>query len=192
MIEEELQKQNLSLDLDEFNKLKEEHQKQSQTLSAGIFKSGLADHSEIITKYHTATHLLHASLRKILGDHVVQSGSNITSERLRFDFTHPDKVTPQQLQQVEALVNDQIRAALPVTHQTIPFADAKNQGALFLAGHTYPDMVTVYIVGSDADFYSKEICTGPHVDNTSQLSQFKILKEESAGSGKRRLYATLK
>jgi alanyl-tRNA synthetase len=175
-----------------FQKSQQDHIDQSRNLSAGKFKSGLADHSTVIVKYHTAAHLMHASLRRVLGDHVHQAGSNITADRIRFDFTHPDKLTPQQIQQVEALVNDQIQAALPVTHQTIPFADAKNQGALFLAGHTYPDMVTVYTVGSDADFYSKEICTGPHVDNTSQLSQFKILKEESAGSGKRRLYATLK
>ena len=191
MIEEELQKQNLSLDLDEFNKLKEEHQKQSQTLSAGIFKSGLADHSEIITKYHTATHLLHASLRKILGDHVVQSGSNITSERLRFDFTHPDKVSSSELLKIEEMVNTQIKKALPVTVKSEKFSEAKKNGALAFFGTKYPEVVTVYTIGSGNDIFSQEVCTGPHVKNTSILGKFKIQKEESAGSGKRRIYAIL-
>ncbi len=191
LIQEELQKHNLSLDLDEFNRLKAEHQKQSQTLSAGTFKSGLADHSAVIIKYHTAAHLMHASLRRVLGDHVHQAGSNITADRIRFDFTHPNKITPDQIQQIESLVNDQIKAALPVTHQIISFDDAKSQGALFLAGHSYPEMVTVYIIGSPHNFYSKEICTGPHVENTRVLGNFKITREESAGSGKRRIYAIL-
>ena len=108
LIEEELKKNDLSLDIDEFNKSKEEHIKQSRTLSAGKFKSGLADNSEIITKYHTATHLLHASLRKVLGNHVSQSGSNITQKRLRFDFSHGQKLTDNELKQVSDLINEQI------------------------------------------------------------------------------------
>lgn len=191
MIEEELQKQNLNLDLDEFNRLKLEHIKQSQTLSAGVFKSGLADHSEIITKYHTATHLLHASLRKILGNHVVQAGSNITSERLRFDFTHPDKISSSQLLEIEEMVNTQIKKALPVTVKSEKFSEAQKNGALAFFGAKYPEIVTVYTVGSGKDLFSKEVCTGPHIKNTSVLGKFKIQKEESAGSGKRRIYAIL-
>ena len=188
MIEEELTKNNLTLDLDEYNRLKAEHIKQSQTLSAGKFKSGLADHSEIITKYHTATHLVHAALRKVLGEHVQQSGSNITSERLRFDFSHPEKVTETQLKEVEKIVNEQINATLPVTVESMKFVEAQKSGALAFFGTKYPEIVTVYTVGN----FSKEVCTGPHVDNTNKLGVFSILKEESAGSGKRRIYAILK
>ncbi|MDD3998636.1 MAG: alanine--tRNA ligase [Candidatus Shapirobacteria bacterium] len=192
MIEEELKKNNLSLDLAEFNRLKDEHQKQSQTLSAGKFKSGLADHSEIITKYHTATHLLHATLRKVLGDHVEQSGSNITVERLRFDFSHPERVSEDQLREIEKIINQQIKLKLPVTFQSMKFVDAQKSGALAFFGAKYPEIVTVYTVGNPKNFFSREVCTGPHVDNTGKLGIFEIQKEESAGSGKRRIYAILK
>ncbi len=191
LIQEELQKHKLTLDLEEFNCLKAEHQKQSQTLSAGIFKSGLADHSEIITKYHTATHLLHASLRKILGPEVHQSGSNITSERLRFDFTYPQKLTPTQLQDIEDLVNQQIKNSLPISHISESFQTAQASGALAFFGTKYPDIVTVYTVGDTNNPFSQEVCTGPHVENTHVLGHFKITREESAGSGKRRIYAIL-
>jgi alanyl-tRNA synthetase len=192
MIEEELKKNNLSLDINEFNRLKDEHQKQSQTLSAGKFKSGLADNSEIITKYHTTTHLMHAALRKVLGDHVEQGGSNITSERLRFDFSYSKKVTETELKAVEKIVNDQIKLELPVSVESMKFIDAKNCGALAFFGAKYPEIVTVYTVGDPQNYFSKEVCTGPHVENTGKLGIFKILKEESAGSGKRRIYAILK
>jgi len=192
MIEEELKKNNLTLDIDEYNRLKDEHIKQSQTLSAGKFKSGLADNSEIITKYHTATHLMHAALRKVLGDHVEQGGSNITSERLRFDFSHSEKVTEDQLKEVEKIVNEQIKASLPVTVESMKFSDAKNCGALAFFGAKYPEIVTVYTVGDQKSYFSKEVCTGPHVDNIGKLGTFEIQKEESAGSGKRRIYAILK
>ena len=188
MIEEELQKNNLTLNKEEFEEAKLAHQKQSQTLSAGKFKSGLANNSEIITKYHTATHLLHSALRKILGDHVQQSGSNITSERLRFDFSHGDKVTDDQLKQVQDLVNQQIKLDLPVVIETMPFVEAQTQNALAFFGNKYPEIVTVYTIGD----FSKEVCTGPHVSNLSELGNFEIIKEESAGSGKRRIYAFLK
>lgn len=188
MIEEELQKNNLTLNKEEFNQAKEAHQKQSQTLSAGKFKSGLANNSEIITKYHTATHLLHASLRKILGDHVQQSGSNITADRLRFDFSHNEKLTDDQLKQVIDMVNQQIKLDLPVTVETMPFVEAQKQNALAFFGTKYPEIVTVYTI----DDFSKEVCTGPHVNHLSELGNFEITKEESAGSGKRRIYAVLK
>ncbi len=192
MIAEELKKNNLSLDLAEFNRLKDEHQKQSQTLSAGKFKSGLADHSEIITKYHTATHLLHAALRQVLGKHVEQSGSNITAERLRFDFFHLEKVSDLELKEIEKLINEQINLKLPVTVESMKFTDVKKSGALAFFGAKYPEIVTVYIIGDPKKYFSKEVCTGPHVDNTGKLGIFEIQKEESAGSGKRRIYAILK
>jgi len=192
MIEEELKKNSLTLDHDEFNRLKEEHQKQSQTLSAGKFKSGLADHSEIITKYHTTTHLLHAALRQVLGEHVQQGGSNITSERLRFDFSHPQKVTEEQLKEIAKIVNKQISLKLPVTVESMKFTDAQKSGALAFFGAKYPEIVSVYTIGDSKNYFSQEVCTGPHVQNTQVLGEFRILKEESAGSGKRRIYAILK
>ncbi|MFA7301351.1 MAG: alanine--tRNA ligase [Candidatus Shapirobacteria bacterium] len=187
MIEEELKKNNLTLDREEFDKYKSEHVKLSQTLSAGKFKSGLADHSEIITKYHTATHLMHQSLRKVLGEHVQQSGSNITADRLRFDFTHTDKLTDDQIKQVEELVNQQINNKMDVTVTSMPFSEAQKSGALAFFGNKYPEIVTVYQVGD----FSREVCTGPHVKNTGELGKFTIQKQESAGGGKRRIYAIL-
>ena len=150
------------------NKAKKTIKRQSQTLSAGKFKSGLADNSEIITKYHTTTHLLHTALRKILGDHVQQSGSNITSERLRFDFSHSEKLTDDQLKEVQDLVNQQIKLDLPVIVETMPFIDAQKQGALAFFGNKYPEIVTVYTNGD----FSKEVCTGPHVTHLSELRKF--------------------
>ncbi|MDD2225069.1 MAG: alanine--tRNA ligase [Candidatus Shapirobacteria bacterium] len=192
MVEEELQKNNLTLNKEEFEEAKLAHQKQSQTLSAGKFKSGLANNSEIITKYHTATHLLHSALRKILGDNVQQSGSNITSERLRFDFSHSEKLTDDQLKEVQDLVNQQIKLDLPVVIETMPFVEAQKQNALAFFGNKYPETVTVYTIGSAENYFSKEVCTGPHVTRLSELGNFEIIKEESAGSGKRRIYAILK
>lgn len=192
MIKEELEKNNLTLDIDEFNKSKEEHSKLSQTLSAGKFKSGLADNSEIITKYHTATHLLHSALRKILGESIHQSGSNITAERLRFDFNYDQKLTDEQLKEIEDFVNENIKKSLFVTCETMKFADAQKQGALAFFGSKYPESVSVYTIGDIKDFVSKEVCTGPHIKNTIELGIFEITKEESAGAGKRRIYAILK
>jgi len=192
LIKEEINKRNYQLKPDfddQFEKAKQGHVKLSRTLSAGKFKSGLADNSEIITKYHTATHLLHSALRQILGDHVSQVGSNITAERLRFDFTHPDKLTDVQIKQVEKLVNSQISAAIPITCENLPLDKAKKQGALAFFSAKYPKMVSVYTVGQDNKIFSAEICTGPHAQNTADLSPLKITKQESAGSGKRRLYA---
>jgi len=192
MVEEELQKNNLIFNKEEFEEAKLAHQKQSQTLSSGKFKSGLANNSEIITKYHTATHLLHSALRKILGDHIQQSGSNITSERLRFDFSHSEKLTDDQLKQVQDLINQQIKLDLPVVVETIPFVEAQSQNALAFFGNKYPETVTVYTIGSKENYFSKEVCTGPHVAHLSELGNFEIIKEESAGSSKRRIYAILK
>lgn len=192
MIQEELKKNNLSLDIDGFEQCKLDHQKKSQTLSAGKFKSGLADNSEIITKYHTATHLLHTALRQVLGEHVQQSGSNITAERLRFDFSHDQKLTEDQLKKVTDLINQQIKLNLPVFKEIMPFVEAQKQGAIAFFGNKYPEVVSVYTVGDQNNCFSKEVCTGPHVGNTGDLGTFEITKEESAGSGKRRIYAVLK
>ena len=161
-------------------------------MSAGKFKSGLADNSEIITKYHTATHLMHTALRQILGEHVQQSGSNITVERLRFDFSHDEKLTDEQIKKVTQLVNQQIKAKLDISKEIIPFSEAQKQGAIAFFGNKYPEIVSVYTVGPKDNYFSKEVCTGPHVTNTDELGIFEIIKEESAGLGKRRIYAILK
>lgn len=184
LIEEELGEK---INKDEFDQAQKEHQEVSRTLKTGEFKSGLENSSEIITKYHTATHLLHSALRQILGNHVAQSGSNITSERLRFDFTHPEKLTPEEIQKISDLVNQQISQNIPITSENMSFKEAQKSGALAFFGNKYPEIVSVYTCGD----FSKEVCTGPHVDKTGVLGEFKIIKEESAGSGKRRIYAIL-
>ncbi len=192
LIQEELKKNNISFDIEGFERCRLDHIKQSQTLSAGKFKSGLADNSEIITKYHTATHLLHTALRLTLGNHVQQSGSNITSERLRFDFSYDKKLTDGQIKEITDIVNDKIKEKLEVTKETMPFVEAQKQDAIAFFSNKYPEVVSVYTVGNKDYFFSKEVCTGPHVSNTSDLGIFEIIKEESAGSGKRRIYAILK
>jgi len=177
----------LKFNQEEYDEAFKKHQELSKTASAGMFKGGLGEQSEITTKYHTTTHLLHASLRKILGEHVQQKGSNITSERLRFDFSHSEKLTEEQLKQVEDLVNEKIKESLPVTSETMDKQEALSSGALGFFIEKYGDRVTVYTIGD----FSKEICGGPHITNTKELGSFKIIKEESAGAGIRRIYATL-
>jgi len=192
MTEEEIAKQGKTIiNKDEFYTEQKKHQDQSRTASAGMFKGGLADQSEETKKLHTTAHLLLAALRKVLGDHVVQRGSNITAERLRFDFSHPDKMTDEQKQAVEKLVNDAIEAKLPVSVEEISLDDAKNKGAMGVFESKYGEMVKVYAVGKDADRFSYEICGGPHINNTSELGKFKIQKEESSSSGVRRIKAIL-
>ncbi len=185
LIEEEL---GIVIDKDEFDQAGKEHQRKSKTLDRGAFKSGLQDNSEMTTKYHTATHLLQAGLRQLLGNQVHQAGSNITPERLRFDFTYPSKLTSAQISAVENLVNQMIQADLPVASENMTLTKAKKSGALAVFGDKYPAVVSVYTIGN----FSREVCTGPHVKRTSVLGRFKIIKEESAGSSKRRLYAILK
>jgi alanyl-tRNA synthetase len=170
----------------------------SQTAAKGVFKGGLGGQTEIHKKYHTATHLMYQALRQVLGDHVVQHGSNITEERLRFDFSHPEKMTPEQIKQVEDIVNEQITKDLKVSFQEYPTKVAREEmGALGAFGDRYGDTVKVYKMiadGADKPF-SFEICGGPHVDHTAQLAEggkkFKILKEESSSAGIRRLKAVL-
>lgn len=192
MIIEELSKNGQSLNVEEFNQAKLAHQEKSRTLSSGKFKSGLSDQSEVVTKYHTATHLLHASLRKILGKEVRQVGSNITRERLRFDFTYPEKLSRELLESIQKLVNEKINESLPVTCRNLPYRQAIDEGALAFFEGKYPENVSVYTIGEGDNIFSKEVCTGPHVANTKTLGSLEITKEESAGSGKRRIYATLK
>ncbi len=177
-----------------FDKIFEDHRKLSRTASAGMFKGGLADHSEIITKLHTATHLLHTALRKILGEDIKQAGSNITSERLRFDFTYPSKITKEELNKVEVLVNEGIANNLPVKSAIMGKEEAIKTGASALFGQKYPEKVKVYTIGKSdkpGEYFSKELCGGPHVDFTGKLGTFIIKKEEAVGSGKRRIYAVL-
>jgi alanyl-tRNA synthetase len=171
----------------EFADDQQRHKKVSRKGLDKKFKGGLADHSEMSIKYHTATHLLHQALRTILGNHVLQRGSNITPERLRFDFSHPEKMTAEQIKGVEELVNQKIKEGLHVTRSEMTVEEAKQKGALGLFEHKYGEKVSVYAVGG----FSLEICGGPHVYNTGVLGRFRILKEESAGAGIRRIKAIL-
>jgi alanyl-tRNA synthetase len=170
----------------------EEHEAKSRAGAEQKFKGGLGDTSEMSVRYHTATHLLHQALRDVLGGHVQQKGSNITPERLRFDFAHPAKMTDEEKARVEPIVNEKITAALPVTCQVMPKAEAEASGALHFFGDKYGDEVSVYYIGDTlADAYSKEFCGGPHVSNTSELGAFKIQKEEAVAQGVRRIKAVL-
>ncbi len=179
--------QGFSIDLTEFDKLFKEHQEKSRLGSEQKFKGGLAEQNEQTTKYHTATHLLHKALQIVLGEHAKQNGSNITVERLRFDFTHPEKMTPEQLKQVEDIVNEQIKRDLPVTCEEMTLEEAKKSGATGLFENKYGEKVKVYTIGD----FSKEICGGPHVTHTGELGHFKIKKEESSSAGVRRIKAIL-
>ncbi len=181
------QEKGYKIDLTEFDKLFKEHQEKSRLGSEQKFKGGLAEQNEITTAYHTATHLLHQALRNVLGDHVKQSGSNITTERLRFDFSHPERMTPEQIKQVEDIVNEQIKRDLNVVSEEMPLEEAKKSGAIGLFENKYGDTVKVYTIGD----FSKEICGGPHVKHTGELGHFKIKKEESSSAGIRRIKAIL-
>ena len=182
-----LAEKNIKLDQTEFDKIFAVHKEGSRTASAGMFKGGLADQSEITTKYHTATHLLHQALHDILGDEIQQAGSNITSERLRFDYTYSGKPTSDQLKQIETIVNDKIKADLPVVKTIEDKSDAISSGARAFFAEKYPDKVSVYTIGT----YSKELCGGPHVEHTGTIGAITIYKDEALGSGKRRIYAKL-
>lgn len=171
----------------EFNEEMKKHQDISRQGSEQKFKGGLADTSEMSVKYHTATHLLHKALREVLGNHVFQKGSNITPERLRFDFSHGEKMTDEQKKRVEDMVNEKISEELPVTYEDLPLAEAEKKGAVGLFEEKYGDTVRVYKIGD----FSLEFCGGPHVKNTSELGHFKIAKEEACSAGIRRIKAVL-
>ena len=179
------EEKNVPVSLDGYDKAMEKHRTLSRQASEEKFKGGLSDTSDMSVKYHTATHLLHQALRDVLGDGVEQKGSNITPERLRFDFSYGEKMTDEQKKQVEDIVNEKIQAALPVSYQDMPTEEARKLGAIGV--FSYDDIVRVYSVGD----YSKEFCGGPHVDNTSELGTFTIKKEESIASGIRRIKAML-
>ena len=176
-----------SVDIEEFNKLFKEHQEKSRVGAEQKFKGGLASTGEMETKYHTATHLLNAALKKVLGPHVHQKGSNITHERMRFDFSHDSKLTDEEKKKVEDLVIEYIQMAIPVERLEMKKEDAIKMGAEAMFLDKYGDIVTVYKIGD----VSIELCGGPHVKNTSELGKFKIKKEESSSSGVRRIKAIL-
>ena len=179
--------QGFKIDNSEFEKLFKEHQEKSRMGSEQKFKGGLAEQNEKTIAYHTATHLLHKALQIVLGEHATQKGSNITTERLRFDFSHPEKMTKEQLQQVEDIVNEQIKRDLPVTCEEMTLEEARKSGAMGLFENKYGEKVKVYTIGD----FSKEICGGPHVSHTGELGHFKIKKEESSSAGVRRIKAVL-
>lgn len=177
----------LTVNREEFDDAFKKHQELSRAGSEQAFKGGLADHSEQTTAYHTATHLLQKALRTVLGDHVAQKGSNITAERMRFDFTHHQPMTKEEIEKVERIVNEQIAADLPVKMEMMPLEAAKASGAMALFGEKYEDVVKVYSIGN----FSKEVCGGPHVERTGAMGTFRIQKEQSSSAGVRRIRAVL-
>jgi len=178
-------------EIQEYLKMLSSHQELSRTASAGMFKGGLEDSDEQTIRLHTAAHLLLAALRQLLGPQVNQKGSNITKERLRFDFNHPEKLTDEQIKKVEDIVNEKIKENLIVTKEEMSVEEAKNSGASGVFDDRYGDRVKVYTVGPEDVYFSREICGGPHVGATGELGHFKIIKEESSGAGIRRIKAVL-
>jgi alanyl-tRNA synthetase len=187
MTQELAAEQGITVDADGFNKEYEKHKELSRVGAEKKFKGGLADTGEMTTKLHTATHLLNEALRHVISKDIVQKGSNITPERLRFDFNFGRKLTPDEVKKVEAEVNRVIKAAMVVTRSEMTPDEAKKQGAQAEFGVRYPDKVSVYKIGN----YSMEICMGPHVKNTKELGTFKIIKEEASAAGIRRIKAVV-
>ena len=184
----ELAKENgYEIDIKAFNELFKKHQEKSRAGSEQKFKGGLAETTEVTIKYHTATHLLNAAIKKVIGKDAHQRGSNITVDRMRFDFNCDHKLTDEEKKKIEDLVNEWIKESLPVTKEEMKKEDAIKSGAECMFIEKYPDIVTVYTIGN----VSKELCGGPHVKNTSELGTFKIKKEESSSSGVRRIKAVL-
>lgn len=182
----------LSVDIEKFNEEFKKHQDLSRSGAEQKFKGGLADTSEMSIKYHTATHLLHQALHDVLGDGVGQKGSNITPERLRFDFSYDKKMTDEEKKKVEDIINEKIKLGLPVQNVVMPKVEAEKTGARHFFGEKYGDEVSIYFIGNDLQTaYSKEFCGGPHVKNTSELGTFKIQKEEASSQGVRRIKAIL-
>lgn len=182
-----------TVDVEGFKEAERKHQEASKTAEAGSAKGGLAEQSDVTTKYHTATHLLQQALVNVLGNQVAQKGSNINNERMRFDFTFERPMTKEEIAQVEAIVNEKINEDLPVTMQVMPLDAAKASGARALFTNKYGEDVKVYTIGKDAekDWFSKEVCGGPHVQHTAQIGKFKIEKEQSSSAGVRRIRATI-
>ena len=189
LTEELAKEKGLNVDIEGYKAKFKEHQELSRTASQGKFKGGLSSHSEIETKYHTATHLLNAALKQVVGPDVHQKGSNITEERMRFDFSCDHKLTDEEKQKTEDLVNDWIKQGLEVKRVEMPKQEAIDSGAECMFIEKYPDIVSVYIIG---DGISKELCGGPHVSNTNEIGEFKIVKEEASSAGVRRIKAIIK
>lgn len=187
IIKENAAAKGLTVDQKGFEEAFKKHQAMSRAGAEQKFSGGLADHSIEVRRLHTATHLLHQALRDVLGDHVAQKGSNITKERLRFDFIHDDKMTPEQIAEVEKIVNEQIGRDLKIGWEEMTVQEAKNQGAIGLFEHKYHEVIKVYNIGD----YSKEICGGPHAESTAELGTFKIKKEQSSSKGVRRIKAVI-
>ncbi len=185
--EELAAEQGLKVDREGFEKAFKKHQEASKQGADKIFKGGLADHSEMTTRYHTATHMLHEALKRVLGEHVEQKGSNITEERLRFDFSHPEKMKEEEIKAVEDLVNQGIQRNLSISMRVMTVEEAKKLGARALFSSKYGEQVKVYFIGD----YSIEVCGGPHVENTGVLGHFVITKEQSSSRGVRRIKAIL-
>ena len=191
---QELGRENgFTVDVEGFKEAEKKHQEASKTAEAGKAKGGIAEQSDVATKYHTATHLLQQALVNTLGDQVSQKGSNINSERMRFDFTFERPMTKEEIQKVEDIVNEKIKEDLPVTMQVMPLADAQKAGARALFTNKYGEDVKVYTIGRnvDNDWFSKEVCGGPHVQHTAQIGEFKIVKEQSSSAGVRRIKAVI-
>ncbi len=191
---QELGKENgFTVDIDGFKEAERKHQEASKTAEAGKAKGGIAEQSEIATKYHTATHLLQQALVDVLGEQVAQKGSNINSERMRFDFTFERAMTKEEIQKVQDIVNEKIKEDLPVTMEVMTLDEAKKEGARALFVNKYGEQVKVYTIGRDSkkDWYSKEVCGGPHVQHTAQIGDFKIVKEQSSSAGVRRIKAVI-
>lgn len=180
-----------TVDVEGFKEAERKHQEASKTQDAGAAKGGLAEQSDITTKYHTATHLLQQALVNVLGDKVAQKGSNITNERMRFDFTFDRPMTKEEIQKVEDIVNEQIKKDLPVTMEVMPLEKATAEGARALFTNKYGEDVKVYTIGEKDNWFSKEVCGGPHVQHTAQIGEFKIQKEQSSSAGVRRIRAVI-
>ena len=191
---QELGKENgFTVDVEGFKEAERKHQEASKTAEAGKAKGGIAEQSDVATKYHTATHLLQQALFEVLGDQVAQKGSNINSERMRFDFTFERAMTAEEIQKVQDIVNEKIKEDLPVTMEVMTLDQAKAEGARALFVNKYGEQVKVYTIGRDAknDWFSKEVCGGPHVQHTAQIGDFKIVKEQSSSAGVRRIKAVI-
>jgi alanyl-tRNA synthetase len=196
LTEELAKEKGISVDMISFTEEKNKHSESSRTASAGKFKGGLGGDGEMETKYHTATHMLHQALQTVLGPTVTQKGSNITPERLRFDFAYGEKMTDEQKKQVEDIINAKIQENLPVIREEISIEEAKTRGAMGLFSDKYGDKVSIYRIGEgksrgDSDLFSIEMCGGPHIENTGILGTFKIVKEEAVSAGVRRIKAVL-
>lgn len=192
LIEEKAKELGITVDIENYKKEMEKHQVDSRAGSQQKFKGGLLDDSEQSTRYHTATHMLHRALKMVLGESVFQKGSNITPERLRFDFSYDKKMTPEEIKKIEDIINEKIKENLPVIRKEMTVAEAKELGAMGLFTEKYGDTISVYQVGEGANRFSIEICGGPHVASTDALGKrFKIIKEEAVASGVRRIKAIL-